>query len=280
MPTGVRRLSLAEQQERREKGLCFNCDEQFRPGHGCKRPQFLLLETGDGLEIEPCLDNHDTSSMEITLNALIGTQHPETMRLSGMIKKRPVTILVDSGATLNFLHLTVAKQCELPVSRSDLTNVTAANGGIMQSLGRYHDIILSMQGYTFTSNFFLLPICGYDVILGAKWLKALGTIHWDFKDLQMQFRLGTELIQLKGVTSVFGTVKGTGEFTRLFFQQCQGTFVYLLQSTTRFDSPLHPSIGSLLKQFADIFGEPQGLLPSRSHDHRIPMIPGNTPTNV
>ncbi|KAJ8649638.1 hypothetical protein MRB53_002661 [Persea americana] len=33
MPTRVRRLSLTAQQERREKGLCFNCDEQFRPGH-------------------------------------------------------------------------------------------------------------------------------------------------------------------------------------------------------------------------------------------------------
>ncbi|XXG42547.1 hypothetical protein AAC387_Pa01g2801 [Persea americana] len=33
MPTGVRRLSLTAQRERREKGLCFNCDEQFRPGH-------------------------------------------------------------------------------------------------------------------------------------------------------------------------------------------------------------------------------------------------------
>ncbi|KAJ8649639.1 hypothetical protein MRB53_002662 [Persea americana] len=96
----------------------------------------------------------------------------------------------------------------------------------------------------------------------------------------MQFQLGTALIQLKGVTSVFGTVKGTGEFNRLFFQQRQGIFVYLLQSTTRPDSPLHPSISSLLEQFADIFAEPRGLPPSRSHDHRIPLIPSSTPTNV
>ncbi|XXG42549.1 hypothetical protein AAC387_Pa01g2801 [Persea americana] len=96
----------------------------------------------------------------------------------------------------------------------------------------------------------------------------------------MQFQLGTALIQLKGVSSVFGTVKGTGEFNRLFFQQRQGFFVYLLQSTTRPDSPLHPSISSLLEQFADIFAEPRGLPPSRSHDHRIPLIPSSTPTNV
>ncbi|KAK9180900.1 hypothetical protein WN944_024036 [Citrus x changshan-huyou] len=39
-----RRLSVAEQTERRAKGLCFNCDEQFKPGHRCKAPQLLLLD--------------------------------------------------------------------------------------------------------------------------------------------------------------------------------------------------------------------------------------------
>ena len=32
-------LSVAEQTERRAKGLCFNCDEQFKPEHRCKAPQ-------------------------------------------------------------------------------------------------------------------------------------------------------------------------------------------------------------------------------------------------
>lgn len=142
--------------------------------------------------------------MEITLNVLIGTQHPaETMRLSGMIKKWPVTILVDSGATPNFFHPSVAKQCGIPVTCADPTQVTIANGGVMQSVERRHNVFLSMQGNTFTSNFFLLPICGYDVILGTEWLKTLGTIHWNFQDLQMQFHLGMKLIQLKGIALVF-----------------------------------------------------------------------------
>ena len=31
-------------EERRKKGLCFNCDEKFRPGHHCKSAKLFLLE--------------------------------------------------------------------------------------------------------------------------------------------------------------------------------------------------------------------------------------------
>ena len=29
----LQRLTLAQMEERRKKGLCFNCDEKFQPGH-------------------------------------------------------------------------------------------------------------------------------------------------------------------------------------------------------------------------------------------------------
>ncbi|CAL9097853.1 unnamed protein product, partial [Musa textilis] len=40
------------------------------------------------------------------------------------------------------------------------------------------------------------------------------------------------------------------------------------------------SIESLLKEFADVFAEPQGLPPLRHHDNQIPIIPGKAPTNI
>lgn len=43
VPTGVRRLSWAEQKARRENGICFHCDETYKPGHHCLSPQLLLL---------------------------------------------------------------------------------------------------------------------------------------------------------------------------------------------------------------------------------------------
>ena len=46
----LRRLTTAELAERREKGLCFNCDEKFSRGHRCQR--LFYLEVIDDAEEE------------------------------------------------------------------------------------------------------------------------------------------------------------------------------------------------------------------------------------
>lgn len=40
----LQRLSPVQMEERRRKGLCFNCDEKFQPGHQCKSAKLFLLE--------------------------------------------------------------------------------------------------------------------------------------------------------------------------------------------------------------------------------------------
>ncbi|CAL5379765.1 unnamed protein product [Camellia sinensis] len=41
-PLPIKRLSPAELHDRRSKGLCFNCNEKFSPGHRCKK--LFLIE--------------------------------------------------------------------------------------------------------------------------------------------------------------------------------------------------------------------------------------------
>ena len=49
--TPIKKLSYAEMRSRKEKGLCYNCDETFKPGHKCKQQQLFMLaleEENDG----------------------------------------------------------------------------------------------------------------------------------------------------------------------------------------------------------------------------------------
>ncbi|OMO88582.1 Retrotransposon gag protein [Corchorus olitorius] len=41
----IKRLTPAEMQARRAKGFCYNCNEQYKPGHKCCTTPFLLLQT-------------------------------------------------------------------------------------------------------------------------------------------------------------------------------------------------------------------------------------------
>ncbi|KAH7575638.1 hypothetical protein JRO89_XS02G0174700 [Xanthoceras sorbifolium] len=75
-----RRPSVAEQAERSTKGLCFNCDKQFKLVHRCKTPQLLLLEanTAEDAELEDKSEDA-LPTMEISLKALTGLSSQNTM---------------------------------------------------------------------------------------------------------------------------------------------------------------------------------------------------------
>lgn len=40
---GYRRLTLAEINERKAKGLCFHCDMKFEPGHNCRKKKIFVM---------------------------------------------------------------------------------------------------------------------------------------------------------------------------------------------------------------------------------------------
>lgn len=40
----MKKLSWEAKQKRREKGLCFNCDERFTPGHRCEVKHLFIIE--------------------------------------------------------------------------------------------------------------------------------------------------------------------------------------------------------------------------------------------
>ena len=55
-----------------------------------------------------------------------------------------------------------------------------ASGERLTSLGKCKQTQLSLQGNSIFVDFYLLPLEGCDVVLGAQWLSTLGPIEWDF----------------------------------------------------------------------------------------------------
>ncbi|PKI35828.1 hypothetical protein CRG98_043799, partial [Punica granatum] len=100
----VRRLSYAEAQQRREKGLCFYCDEKYTFNHKCaSRPKLFLFEDEGGQHSEPVSQtSNDTALAEelqvqevqalstISYHALAWSISPTTLRFTGHIHGMPV----------------------------------------------------------------------------------------------------------------------------------------------------------------------------------------------
>ncbi|KAH7661405.1 Acid proteases protein [Dioscorea alata] len=92
----IKRLTPMEMAARREKGLCFNCDSKFTPGHKCNPALFLY-------------------SPSISFHALMGHTVPATLKLAGSINGQDVFILVDGGSTNNFMQSRLATHLKLVV---------------------------------------------------------------------------------------------------------------------------------------------------------------------
>ena len=70
--------------ERRDKGLCYYCDEKFQLGHRCKTQTLYMLAGQTSLEDDDtdCYDDQPFSINnvpEISLHAMTGAPTPQTM---------------------------------------------------------------------------------------------------------------------------------------------------------------------------------------------------------
>ncbi|XP_038893564.1 uncharacterized protein LOC120082453 [Benincasa hispida] len=136
----MKRLSDSEFRERLDKGLCFRCNEKYSPEHRCKsneNRELMLLITNENEETtiekeereelreEEELETKKTT--EIALRSIYGLSARGTMKLRGKMKGKEVVVLIDCGATHNFVHKRLVDELELPMNRKSFS-VVMGNG--------------------------------------------------------------------------------------------------------------------------------------------------------
>lgn len=287
LPNGVKRLSWAEQRERRKKGLCFNCDDIYKPGHRCDKPQLLLMDASIESDTEEVLGatTDSNSLVEASLYAITGSSSSTTIRAQAHLRNRYLSVLMDSDSTHNFLHPSIARECGLKVKKTPLVNVKITNGVSLPTTGMCMGVVMTLQGFTFTSNFFLLNIKGCEGVLDTQWLKTLGGISWDFNQLIMQFSINGHLHTIIGTGSPSAEIIDDSTMTRVLHQEKQGLLLSLQTADIGVVNAHPPSsayaeIRSVLSKFSDVFRTPQSPPPSRQHDHRIPLLDNASPVSV
>lgn len=68
-----------------------------------------------------------TIQPEVSLNSVIGLSNPKTMKLKGMVKGRAIVVMIDPGATHNFISLAVVKELALNVAAIGEFGVSLGN---------------------------------------------------------------------------------------------------------------------------------------------------------
>jgi hypothetical protein len=159
------RLTPQQLEERKAKGLCFNCDSKYSKGHKCgeKKLFYIDCEEEEEQEQEPSQDENveAISSEELTprilCNALVGISTPQTLNIEGYIKKKNLIVLIDSGSTHNFIHYKLAKALNFFVYLAPEFQVMIADGGTINCSGKCNKININMGEYVM--NIPMISIC-------------------------------------------------------------------------------------------------------------------------
>jgi hypothetical protein len=103
----------------------------------------------------------------------------DTMQVAVMLGATPLVALLDSGSTHNFISEAAARRSGLPQQQRLRLSTMVANGKRITCVGVIRNAPLTVSGDAFPADLFVMPLAGYDVVLGTRWLGALGPIVWD-----------------------------------------------------------------------------------------------------
>jgi hypothetical protein len=156
-----------------------------------------------------------------------------------------------------------------------------ANGGSMKCGGRCENVCLQIGDYHLKSHMFSIDIGGCDIVLGAEWIRNLGPILMDFKELTMQFDQEGEKYKFQGIIIISLEIISSHCMEKILKKGHSGFISQLHSIQATETSFVLQDLQSILSKHQVVFYTPQGLPPSRGvHDNSIPLVLGILPPNI
>ena len=153
-------------------------------------------------------------------------------------------------------------------------DILVVNGGSIDFVGKCHNIKLSMGEYNLEGPMYIIPIGGVYVVLWIQWLRTLGTISTNYRELVMIFELEGIQYELKGLK--YGpseVINSHGMETLVKNGSKEVVFKLYYMEVNQEDENIPEELRCTLEWHYRVFQEiPKGLPPSRYHEHQRPYI--------
>lgn len=121
--------------------------------------------------VAPCFYN---SRIRETQLGTVTKPKKDLLTVIGRVGNKPAKILVDSGATDNFIDPGFAKEARIKVEKYEPNTqmVKLGNGSITSIEGKTENVDIRVRDWATPIVMEVLPLNGYDAILGMPWLKS------------------------------------------------------------------------------------------------------------
>ncbi|GKD22611.1 gypsy/ty3 retroelement polyprotein [Tanacetum coccineum] len=228
-----KQMTQKEYQEKRAQKLYFYCDQKYTPGHKCSGKLYSIV-----LLVDEELESQGEYMEE------------ESSIQKRKIGKHEVHILVDCGATHNFLDVNVAKQVGCKTIKTYPSEVAVGGGRKLISNVVCKNFEWQLQGETFYTDMMILSLGGCEMVLGIQWGTPKAAIQWlEGKNQDKKF-------------------EGTNNAELLMFRVYPNTRVNLMNMEGHAKmGEIRPELSKVVDTFVDVFEMPTEL-PPKKRAHR------------
>jgi hypothetical protein len=307
MDRGKGRMDEATRRELRRKQLCFTCKEPWEPGHKCMgkgKVHYIEVISDDEEDEEighiqnieanqPSPDNAQgeggeetdfgpSGEKKITIASISGVPKYSTFRMRGVLQGQKVSVLIDGGASHNFIDSALVKRRHIPTVEFEGFRVEVAGGNTMPCDRYIPGLSLTLGRYDLAQDFYVMDLPDTNVILGVQWLSTLGPITTNYKTMEMSFNgENGKRVTLRGMTGNAPKVVTTKRMEAIFRRE---DIVYAAECliSVQVDKEGHPHYSHDIQKIIDSHSKvfepiPPGPPPDRGFEHIIELEEGAKP---
>lgn len=271
--------------------FCFYCAEPFDANHRnvCqKKPQnqsqvnALALNDLDVVLTDEVLNQLATEDAltedfcQLSLNALVGTDSGDAMKVRALVKNKVMLILIDSGSSHSFVSQNFLNTVGIQSKPAPPKQVKLANGEFLVTDQWVPQLEWWTNGYTLHTDMKVLDMAAYDAILGFDWLKRNNPMWCDWSSQILKYQHKGQEVVIQGVPAPLKTVQEV-DLAKVV-KWTAGNDVWAIALVDKIppvtDHSELPEVQKLLQDYQDVFQQPTTLPPQRFYDHQIPLLPG------
>jgi hypothetical protein len=192
----------ATRQDLRRKKLCFSFQEPWVPGHRCAgkaKAHYIEVfsDSGDDEEEEEQGQKEDSptaeaeqASMETrgVIASLSGIPRFHTFRMRGGVQGHRVTVLVDGGASHNFIDSSLVERKSIAAESFEGFSVVIPGENTLDYTRYVSRMTLNLGNYMLTDDFYVVKIPDTNAVLGVQWLYSLGRYSTNYQTMEMEFQ--------------------------------------------------------------------------------------------
>jgi hypothetical protein len=128
-----------------------------------------------------------TTYEKVTIASISGVPKFNTFKMRGVLQGKKFSVLIDGGASHNFIDLSLLQRRHIPIVKYEGFRVEVAGGCTMPCDRYIPEMKLTLGMTDLAQYFYVIDLQNTNIILGVQWISMLGPITTNYKTMETTF---------------------------------------------------------------------------------------------